>query len=83
MKTMEAEDVVNHKNLSLFIRSLAGNAFENPSEWQNITVYGYLEALSAFIDSLEGYCRNNRIEFEGEASWSIFAQALEAAKYYE
>jgi len=52
------------------------------SDWENPTLARYLEALRALLGSIEnGYV--NRHEPLPSSPWTLMAQALRGARYYE
>lgn len=53
-------------------------------EWDNETSYAFLQALAAWLQDADGFYRNIGEQAEPEeASWQLFADALQAATTYE
>ena len=53
-------------------------------EWENDTVYSFLQAMAAWLDDAEGYYKNVELDFDVEIpSWQLFADMLLAATVYE
>lgn len=60
-------------------------AAESPesSNWENITLPQFLEALAAWTDGMDGYFRNQGMAEPEQPSWWLIAQMLTAATIYE
>ena len=57
---------------------------EDQTNWENVDLDSFLEALSAWITDCDGYYKNQRIDLNpDDPSWQIFADALSAATIYE
>ena len=53
-------------------------------EWENETAYSFLQALAAWLNDADGFYRNiNEARDPNNASWQLFADALQAAAVYE
>ncbi len=55
----------------------------NYNEWENKTIPDFLESLGAWINDMDGYYENNKLEKPIDINWQFFIEALYAAKYYE
>lgn len=52
--------------------------------WENRSTMEFITALSAWLEDAEGFYCNNNIDIDSrEASWQLFADALQAALIYE
>jgi hypothetical protein len=71
------EDFIN------FINLLIKDFEEKPDEWENVTVENYLEAMSSWVEDMEGYYINNNLPMPEKIDWNFFANVLYAAKLYE
>ena len=69
----------------IFIRALIADYKKNSAEWENRTVDSYLEGMEGWIESMEGYYRNNNITNVdlSNVSWRVFADILTSASIYE
>ena len=53
-------------------------------EWENETVYTFLQSLAAWLNDADGFYQNMAEKTDpNTASWQLFADALQAAAYYE
>jgi hypothetical protein len=81
---IEPDDVSSRRDLATFVADLQINLEEHPEEWENANLGRFLDALSRYLDGLDGWCRNNAPHVDPEkASWRLFATALAGAKVYE
>lgn len=78
------EHVNSPQDLSEFVEVLRKSAIDSPESWENLTLQGYLEALSAWLhdaSSNEGTVAHAVIS--RGPSWRTFANILLAASAYE
>jgi hypothetical protein len=53
-------------------------------EWQNETAHSFLQAMAAWLNDADGFYRNiKEARDPNNASWQLFADALQAAAVYE
>jgi hypothetical protein len=75
--------IKNREDLAGFVNDLAKNFRENPDSWTNRDVGSYLEAMAAWIEDMDGYYLNNRLNAPEKPEWKNVADMLIAAKLYE
>ena len=75
--------VKSRSDLVNFIGALRTDLDNNSGDWENSTLPRFLEALAAWVESMEGYYRNQGLEFSEEQPWALFATMLLAARTYE
>ncbi|NJM05942.1 hypothetical protein HC891_06680 [Candidatus Gracilibacteria bacterium] len=83
---MDIEDtdaIQNHKDLTRFVLQLREEFLQDPQNWENRDLDSFLEALAAWIGSMENAYRNNNLPFPEPPSWRTFADMLLAARIYE
>ena len=66
-----------------FVRDLLRQLREMPEQWENGDLTGYLEALAAWTEDMEGYYRNVGRPIPAQPSWGTLAEMLLAARTYE
>ena len=66
-----------------FLDALRFNLSQNPSEWKNLSLEDFLEALSGWTQDMDGYYKNNNMSVPLSPSWRSLAEMFVAAKYYE
>jgi len=53
-------------------------------KWDNDTAYQYLQAVAAWLNDCDGYYKNTGQNIDtSQASWQLFADALQAGAIYE
>ena len=53
-------------------------------EWENESVYSFLQAMAAWLNDADGFYKNIKLGFDTEKpSWQLFADMLLAATVYE
>jgi hypothetical protein len=66
-----------------FIGALRHDLSVRPEDWQNTTLDGFLEALAAWVQDMDGYYENNCLPVPSALNWKNIAEMLLAAKQYE
>lgn len=80
----EALKVNSRADLVSFLERLSGYYKDNPEQLENDRTEAFLEALSGFLDDIEGYYQNAERSVDAEfISWQMIAEALSAATIYE
>ena len=77
------DDVKSRHDLVLFIKVLAEDLTNNPDSWTNNKLPNFLEALSAWVEDMDGYYQSEAEQFSEDQNWKGIAEALYAAKIYE
>jgi hypothetical protein len=70
---MDAREVSSRADLIAFIESLRVDLRDPTSQWLNVTLDDYLEALEAWVDSMDGFFVSSGEPVPQEASWSLVA----------
>ena len=84
MELHEKIDLIKTKDdLADFLESLRGELSSSPGDWENKTLDRYLEAMEAWIRSMDYAYRNMGKDFPEQPSWKMIADILYAAKIYE
>jgi hypothetical protein len=83
------QELLNHKivdrqTFSDFIKMLRQDFIKNPNDWQNKTLPDFLEAMSSYVEDIQGYYDNTNQKINADiASWKVFADIFHGAKIYE
>jgi hypothetical protein len=85
MSTLEelAESIGSREDLARFVRGLAKDLELNLADWTNWQLGDFLEALSGWIQDMEGYFVNTGQPVPEVPSWHLIGQMLLAARIYE
>lgn len=79
-----AKTIKKKSEFEYFLRCLVADYAKNRDEWENSDLQHYLEGLSNFFPSMDGYYENMGEDVDVEtASWRIVAESLIAASLYE
>lgn len=79
----KVEKISTKEDFSSFIDSLKVDLKENPTDWENPQLDRFLDAMSAWVLSMENVNRNLGREVIVEPTWKTFGEILLAAKFYE
>lgn len=77
------ELIESREDLSHFVQNLLKNLKEDPESWENSSLDRFLEAMSAWVEDMEGYYQNRGESVPRQPDWKTFGQILLAAKCYE
>jgi len=77
------ETIREKEDLVAFIDSLIADYESNVSEWENADLLSFLQAMSAWVGSMEYAYKNTGREFPANPTWDMFGRILYAAKIYE
>lgn len=75
--------VRSREDLSRFVRSLADDLRQRPAEWENADLSSFLDAMSAWVDDMDGFFRSRGEPIPAQPDWRTFAEILAAARVYE
>ena len=71
------DTISNHNELAIFIQKLHQNLIDDPSDWDNIKLVDFLDALASWTEDMDGYYKNtNQIERLEQPDWKTFAEML-------
>ncbi len=79
----KADAVDSRDDFVEFISALRHDLTARPEDWQNPTLDGFLEALAAWVQDMDGYYQNNRLPVPCAPNWKNVAEMMLAAKHYE
>lgn len=80
---IELENISTRDDLVVFVKYLESQLNSKNYHWENTTLDRYLEAMSAWINDMDGLYSNLNIKLEDEPIWRTFARMLHAATIYE
>ncbi len=83
MSTIDPRGVRSREDLAQFVRTLADDLRQRPEAWENVALGPFLEAMSAWIEDMDGYYRNKGEAVPSQPEWSTLAEILAAARVYE
>lgn len=65
--------ITTHKDLADFIEALRSDLLVNRNEWENPDLERFLEAMAAWIRSMEQVYKNTGKEFSDQPRWRMVA----------
>jgi hypothetical protein len=71
------------KDLANFIGQMATDFHDDQDSWENITIYDYLESMSAWLEDTNRFYKSHSDSSLEQPSWQFFANLLLSAKIYE
>jgi len=81
--TLSANDVDSKDKLVEFIENLRDDFVKNSFEWENPSIERFLDAMAAWVNSIDSYRKNNGLAPLDEPAWETVATMLLAGKSYE
>ena len=75
--------ISSREDLVRFIDEMRSTYKRNGGGWNNKDLPSYLEAMSAWVDDMDGYFENINETLPDEPTWKMFAQILAASIVYE
>ncbi|KGP91049.1 hypothetical protein N780_17465 [Pontibacillus chungwhensis BH030062] len=72
---MEIESIKSKEELISFIDNLMDDLVTNQTEWENLTLGDYLEAIKGWVEDTNSLPSN--------PNWTTIAKILMAGKFYE
>ena len=70
------EKIAKKEDFVTFIEELQSDLQTNGSDWENVTLDRYLEALGAFTNAIDFAYKNEKREFPKDVNWRVFAEIL-------
>lgn len=75
---------MNREEFSKFLLQLQTDLEENPQNWENRTLFDFLEAMSRYTIDIQQFYKNTEQNINAdEPSWQVFADIMLGAKIYE
>jgi hypothetical protein len=78
----ELSEINSRDDLAKFVRALSKDHKNNPASWENHTIESYLEALSGWIEDMDGVYKNMNQSTPTSPDWKMIARMLRAASIY-
>lgn len=67
-----------------FIENLKLDFIENKEQWENKTIEDYLEAISHYVEDIDGYYKNSNQDINLEkVNWKVLSDILKGSSIYE
>lgn len=79
----QIESIETKEDFAEFLNVFRESLVSQPDEWENPTLEKFLDAMEAWVNSMEGYVINSGDTDVLRPSWRTFAKILSAASVYE
>ncbi|MCE3077180.1 DUF7660 family protein [Chryseobacterium gwangjuense] len=67
-----------------FIKNLRTDFLQNKGQWENKTIEDYLEAMTNYVEDIDGYYKNTNQNIDLEKiDWKVFSDILKGSSIYE
>lgn len=67
-----------------FVENLRTDFIENKKQWENKTIEDYLEAMSRYVEDIDGYYKNTNQNIDlQKVDWKVFSDILIGSSVYE
>lgn len=77
------KEIETREHFVVFMKIIIENFSYFSSVWENLELYNFLEALTAFSEDINGYYQHQSITPENEPTWRTLATVLMGAAVYE
>lgn len=78
-----AKRVADRESFVRFVELMSTDLKENPQSWGNRDLGSFLEAYASWIEDMEGYYENQKLETPKNINWQFMTDSLMAARIYE
>ncbi|SNY17140.1 hypothetical protein SAMN05660659_01454 [Pseudomonas sp. LAMO17WK12:I6] len=79
----QVEEIETKEDFANFLHAFRETLLRQPDEWENSTLERFLDAMEAWVHSMDGYAFNSGDVDVLRPSWKTFAKILSAASVYE
>lgn len=77
-------EVVDRQSFIKFLSLLHKSYQRNKTDWENVDLDSFLEAMLRYSEDIQGYYDNTNQDIDANTpSWKVFADILLGAKIYE
>ena len=80
---LNAKNVTDRESFVRFVELMSADLKTNPQSWENRDLCSFLEASAGWIDDMDGYYENLKLEKPKNINWQFMTDVLMAARVYE
>ena len=77
------ENVKSKEDFISFINKLSEDNQINNDEWENEDILSYLEGISSWVEDMDGYYKNMKLDVPTNVDWKFIATLFYVGKIYE
>lgn len=82
IEIMNCNNISSRNDFISFLKTLRHDMEENPETWVNNDLPRFLDALAAWVNDMDGYYINNKLDVPENPTWQTMADMLMAARVY-
>jgi hypothetical protein len=79
----EISNVKTKEDFIKFLGMLALDYKNNTEQWESKGVESYLESIKSWVEDMEGYYKNKKLDVPTNIDWNFFANVFYVGKIYE
>lgn len=77
------QSIRSREDFVAFVKALSNDLQDNPESWENSSLQRFLEALSTWVEDMDGFYLNQGKPVPQQPDWKVVGDILLAAKMYE
>ncbi len=77
------ENVKSKEDFISFINKLSDDNQFNNDEWENKDILSYLGGISSWVEDMDGYYKNMKLDVPTNVDWKFIATLFYVGKIYE
>ena len=77
------ENVKSKEDFISFINKLSEDNQINNDEWENKDILSYLEGISSWVEDMDEYYKNMKLDVPTNVDWKFIATLFYVGKIYE
>jgi hypothetical protein len=80
---LQIETIHTREDLVRFLEEFSADYRRDPGSWENHTLDRFLDALTSWVEDMDGFYLNRGEPLPVKPDWKIFAHMLMGAAIYE
>ena len=76
-------NIASKEDFIYFMEKLKEDNQRNEKEWENKEIYLYLDSISSWVEDMDGYYLNMKINMPTNIDWQFIATLFYVGKIYE
>ena len=79
----QINNINSREDFIAFLHDLKVDNCDNETEWYNKSIKDYLESIGNWVEDMDGYYSNMKIDMPENINWSFIATLFYVGKIYE
>lgn len=76
-------NVDSREDFIKFLSELRSDKEQRSEEWENVEITSYLGGICSWVEDMDGYFENMKIEMPTDTNWKFIATLFYVGKIYE